>query len=62
MKITDLKTKSQGELQKLILELRGKLGQLRFEAAAGKLKDVRAIRETKKSIAQMLTAMRQITT
>ncbi|MBI1984754.1 MAG: 50S ribosomal protein L29 [Candidatus Wildermuthbacteria bacterium] len=59
MKPAELKMKSKEELANLALELRGKLRQLRFEAAAGKLKDVREIRETRKTIAQILTIMRQ---
>ncbi|MBI2113294.1 MAG: 50S ribosomal protein L29 [Candidatus Wildermuthbacteria bacterium] len=60
MKTSELKTKSRAELEKLISESRGKLSSLRFQAAAGKLKDVREIREVRKDIAHMLTVMKGI--
>lgn len=59
MKIAELKTKSKAELEKLASELRGTLSQLRFQASAGKLKDVREIRKARKAIAQMLTVIQK---
>ena len=59
MKAEELGTKSPAELQKLLLESRGKLQQLRFDLAAGKVKNVREIRKTRKAIARVLTLFKQ---
>jgi len=55
MKTTELRQKSKSELEKLLQENREKLRQLRFDLAAGKVKNVREIREIKKDIARILT-------
>ena len=55
MKTTELRQKSKSELQKLLQDNREKLRQLRFDLAAGKVKNVREIRKTKKDIARILT-------
>ncbi len=47
--------RSEGELQKELLEEREKLANLRFDLAAGKVKNIREIRHLKKNIAQLLT-------
>jgi large subunit ribosomal protein L29 len=60
MKIQELRQKSKSELQKLLEEKRTKLGQLRFDLAAGKIKNVREIREIKKDIARILTLLRNM--
>lgn len=60
MKTSDLHTKSKAELEKQAQDLKGKLAQLRFAASLGKLKDVREIREAKKTIAQILTVLGQV--
>ncbi len=59
MKINELRKKSESELQKLLVELRGKLRVLRFNLVAGKLKNVSQIRETKRDIARVLTLLRE---
>jgi len=62
MKIKDiqaLKTKSKAELTKDLVEARADLEQLRFELAAGKVKNVLAIKEQKKLIARLLTFIKQ---
>ena len=59
MKLSELKQKSKEELQKILTENRGKLRQLRFDLAGGKVKNVREIRKTKKEIAQILTLLRK---
>ena len=53
--IQELKNRSRDELAHLIQEERVKLRTLRFELAAGKVKDVSALRETRKKIARMHT-------
>jgi large subunit ribosomal protein L29 len=55
MKVSELRPKSQSDLQKVLLEKRERLRQLRFDLAAGKIKNVREIRKIKKDIARILT-------
>ncbi|MDI6717513.1 MAG: 50S ribosomal protein L29 [Patescibacteria group bacterium] len=50
-----LKNKSLGELYKDLNDLRIKLRSLKFDLAAGKVKNVREINELKKIIARILT-------
>jgi len=56
MDYAELKTKSVGELDKLLGEHRSRLQALRFQMTAGQVKDVREVREVKKEIAQLETA------
>ena len=58
MKITELRQKSESELQKILSDNREKLRQLRFDLAAGKVKNVREIRKIKKDIARILTMLK----
>jgi len=58
MEITELHQKTKTELQKLLQDNRARLGQLRFDLAAGKVKNVREIRKIKKEIARILTILR----
>lgn len=58
MKPSELRQKSQSELQKLLADKRERLRQLRFDLAAGKVKNVREIRMIKKDIARILTLLR----
>ena len=58
MKSSELRQKSKPELQKLLQDLRERLRQLRFDLAAGKVKNVREIRKIKKDIARMLTLLK----
>jgi len=62
MKLTELRQKSKEELQDLLQDLKEKLHQLRFDLAAGKVKNVREIRAIKKDIARILTFLRHETT
>lgn len=57
MKIGELKQKSKKELEELLKELREKQRSLRFDLAAGKVKNVREIRAIKKDIARILTLL-----
>jgi len=57
MDFKELKNKSEGELQRLLAELREKTRDLRFKDSNRQLKDVREIREVKKEIAQVLTVL-----
>ena len=51
----DFSKKPAEELKSLLKENREKLRQMRFDLAAGKVKDIRSIRSVKKNIARMLT-------
>ncbi len=55
MKIAQLREKSKEELRQMIALQRASLLQLRFSLAAGKVKNVKEIRQTRKTIAQILT-------
>ena len=59
MKSSELKQKSQKELQKLLQNNQEKLRQFRFDLMSGKVKNVREIRQTKKDIARILTTLCQ---
>jgi len=60
MKITELCQKTKSELQKILQDNWGKLRQLRFDLAAGKVKNVREIRRIKKEIARILTLLTEL--
>ena len=55
MDFKELKTKTISELQDILLDLRDKLRDFRFKDSSKQLKNIREIRKTKKSIAQVLT-------
>ena len=55
MDIKDLRQKNKKELHDLLLNLREKLRQLRFDLEAGKVKNIRELHEVKKDIARILT-------
>ncbi len=59
MKTDELKNKSKKELEKLLSDIREKLRVLKFSLSAGKVKDVRQAREYKKTIARILTLLKQ---
>jgi large subunit ribosomal protein L29 len=60
MKISELKTKSKEELYKLLLDSSKKLQELKFNLAAGKVKNVRSVRALKKEIARILTLLNEM--
>lgn len=53
--IQDLKNRPVEELARLVHDEQEKLRALRFDLAAGKVKDVRQIHEAKKKVARMKT-------
>jgi large subunit ribosomal protein L29 len=55
MKISELRDKSENELDRMLSELRNKVRDLRFRVASRQLTDVRDIREAKRTIARILT-------
>lgn len=57
MNIADIKNKTVEELSEMLSETRHELASLRFRAREGQLKDVRAIREARATIAQLLTLL-----
>ncbi|PIV12776.1 MAG: 50S ribosomal protein L29 [Candidatus Nealsonbacteria bacterium CG03_land_8_20_14_0_80_36_12] len=58
MKTKELGQKNQSSLKNILRESREKLRQLRFDLAAGKVKNVKEIREIKKDIAKILTILK----
>jgi len=59
MKIAEIRKKSGSELEKLLGESRRKLRALRFDLVSGKVKNIREIRKIKKSIARILTILKE---
>jgi len=59
MKISEIKQRSEKELKDILKKKREMLRQLRFNLAAGKVKNIREIRITRKDIARMLTILNQ---
>jgi large subunit ribosomal protein L29 len=57
MEYKELKNKSLKELHELLNEKRDELRQLAFKAGENQLKAVRKMREIKKDIARILTAI-----
>jgi len=60
MKLVELKQQNKEELKKLLSEDRERLRQLRFDLSAGKVKNVREIRNLKKEIARILTLLKKV--
>lgn len=58
--IRELKNKPAAELKKLLEESRSRLETLRFDLAAGKVKDVAEIRSLRKDVARILTFLREL--
>ena len=54
----EIKNKSTTELQKDLAGYRERLRVLKFDLAAGKVKNIREIRAVKKNIAQILTILK----
>ena len=59
MKMRELLNRSDQDLQRDLQEMREKLRSFRFDLEAGKVKDVRGIRQLKKDIARILTLINQ---
>ena len=58
MKIKELKTKTEQELELSLGELREKLRKMKFDLAEKKLKNSGEISDTRKTIARILTLIR----
>ncbi len=61
MKIKELKLKSDAELKTLLAESRDNWREIRFKVAQRQLKNVSSIKVVKKTIAQILTILKQRT-
>lgn len=57
MELKELKLKTEKELTQILNEFRDKLRDLRFKDANKQLKNIREIREIKKTIARVLTLL-----
>lgn len=57
--IQELKNKQDAELMRLIHDKNEELRVLRFDLAAGKVKDISKIREARKVVARMETVLKQ---
>ena len=57
--IQELKNKPAGELERLIIDGSEKLRALRFDLAAGKVKNVNELHQTRRRIARAKTFLRQ---
>ncbi len=59
MKALEVRKKEKRELEELLAEKREKLRELYFDLAAGKVKDIKEIRETRRDIARILTVLNE---
>ncbi len=60
MEANELRTKSAQELGDLVQSLKTRLQSLGFDLHAGKVKNIREIREVKKDIARVLTVLQSL--
>ena len=58
MKFKEFKNKPVAELQRTLTESRNKLRDLRFKTASGQLKNVREVRDVKRTIARLLMLLK----
>lgn len=58
--LQNLRVKAQTEIQALLTDIQKKLRDLKFDFAAGKLKNGREVAKVKKDIAQAQTVIRQM--
>lgn len=59
MKASEIREKTQSELEKELKELKSELFKLRFQLATNQLENPMRIKEVKKSIARVKTVMRE---
>ncbi|MBU3918769.1 50S ribosomal protein L29 [Patescibacteria group bacterium] len=59
MKIKELRSKDDKSLGKMEFMLREKLRALRFDLQAGKVKNVKEVKQVRKTIAKILTIMKE---
>ncbi|MAF20749.1 MAG: 50S ribosomal protein L29 [Parcubacteria group bacterium] len=59
MKIKELRQKTERELNDLLTEYQYKSGQLKFDLASKKLKNVKQIKELRRDIARIKTILKK---
>ncbi|MCH8244650.1 50S ribosomal protein L29 [Patescibacteria group bacterium] len=59
MKAKDLQKRPTADLKKTVRELQDKLRELRFDLTAGKVKNIKEIRSTRREIARIYTIVCQ---
>lgn len=59
MKVKDLREKTDKEIRDLIRERKERLGQIKFDLAFKKLKDVNEPKNLRRDIARALTVLKQ---
>jgi large subunit ribosomal protein L29 len=59
MKVSEMRDKTQEELQKELTELKSELFKLRFQLVTNQLENPMKLKDVKKSIAQVKTVMRE---
>ncbi len=59
MDYSDIKLKNEKDLRELLNEIREQLRELRFKVGEKQVKNVRTIRELKKTVARVLTLLNQ---
>ena len=59
--IQELKNKPLGELERIVIDSGDKLRALRFDLAAGKVKNVNELHQTRRKIARAKTFIKQQT-
>lgn len=59
MRTGELRQKTEKEIKQMLQTLREKSRQLRFDLSAGKVKNVKELREVKKDIAKILTILNE---
>jgi len=59
MKIKELRQKTDKELKETLIHLKDKLRELRFNLTGGKVKNIKEIHQNKKTIARILTLLKQ---
>jgi len=57
MKAKEFRQKTEKELEELLIQDRLKLGQLKFDLASKKLKNVREVRNLRREIARIITIL-----
>lgn len=58
MKVKELRQKTEKELRDLLNRSQYKLGQLKFDLASKKLKNVKQVKELRRNIARILTILK----
>ena len=59
MKASEIREKTQSELEKELTELKSELFKLRFQLVTNQLENPMKLKDVKKSIAQVKTVMRE---